>query len=253
MFLKRLPSWILLILLMILIIILLSAIIIYIESSTLPTPKVADGLTAIISAFIGVLITIAVTSVLLNKQTEMETDKEKDIIQFKQKQNAYLSFLKQFESIVVSLTERNIKGNDCKAYENITKVEKLLFEFSYLKLHIKENLFNEVLTHITQVFETYNKIKLRDLYQTEIAMSTKRSSPKLNTNLYELMIELSKHLFAISELLYLDLYGNNKTLVNTNEFDLQENTKKLLYGCGLRKNEAELIFAEDTTDTTKKQ
>ena len=235
MFLKKLPSWLLNILLMIMIIILLSAIIIYIESSTLPTPKVADGLTAIISAFIGVLITIAVTSVLLNKQTVMETDKEKGIIQFKHKQDTYISFLKQFESIMVSLTERNIKGNDCMAYENVTKLESLLFEFGYLRVHMKEELFCEIMQRITCIFEKYNSIHLYKLYQDEIVMPNKRKSPKLNDSLYSLMMDISKNLLVISEKLHQDLYGYDNYMATREVDRLLYQTQHMLNACGLRK------------------
>lgn len=236
MLLKKIPVWVLF---MVLIIIILSVIIIYIERFTLPTPKVADGLTAIISAFIGILITIAVTSMLLNKQTAMETNKEKGIIQFKQKQDTYLSFLKQFESIMVSLTERNIKGNDCKAYENVIKLESLLFEFGYLRIHMKEELFCEIMERITNIFKKYRSIHLYSLYQEEIVKTNRGESPKLNTSLYNLMMDISENLLIISEKLHKDLYGSDEVMESKQVNNFHVQTHNLLIECGLTEsNEA---------------
>lgn len=231
---RKIPVWVLF---MILIVILLSVVIIYIERFTLPTPQVADGLTAIISAFIGILITIAVTSMLLNKQTSMEANKEKGIIQFKQKQDTYLSFLEQFKNIMISLTERNIKGNDCKAYENVIKLEGLLFEFGYLRMHMKEELFREIMEHVTQIFEKYNSIHLYSLYQEEIVKTNKRKSPKLNASLYSLMMEISDNLLMISEKLHKDLYCDDEVSESEQVNNFREQTHNMLLVCGLKQDE----------------
>ena len=244
---KNIPLWIII---LILIVMVMSVLIIYIERYTLPTPQVADGLTAIISAFVGILITIAVTAMLLEKQSRMDSDKEKNIIQFKQKQDTYVSFLKKFESMMVSLTERNIKGNDCMAYENITKLENLLFEFSYLRMHMSQERFGLIMNHVSQIFENYNEIKLRDLYQAEIVEAKKRKSPKVNTSLYNLMMGISEHLFVISELLNQDLYGYEKKLDTSDISQLQAKTSTLLYKCGLRQHESEVL---PVIDLEKKQ
>jgi hypothetical protein len=59
----------------------------------IPTMLQSSGLVAIISAFLGVLMTVAVTAFLLEKQTASESKKEKDVKIFKQKIEVYSEFL----------------------------------------------------------------------------------------------------------------------------------------------------------------
>lgn len=55
------------------VVILLSLVFVYAEKSSLPSNNFADGVVAIISDFVGILITIAVTAILLSTQSEMDS------------------------------------------------------------------------------------------------------------------------------------------------------------------------------------
>ena len=71
---------------------LLSLVIVYADSLSIPSEKTSDGVVAILSAFVGMLITIAVTAILLNRQTEVESSKERHMRQFEKKQETYYAF-----------------------------------------------------------------------------------------------------------------------------------------------------------------
>ena len=218
--------------LLIVIVVLLSIMIIFIESLKVPTEKVADGLTAIISAFIGIVITVVVTAMLLKKQSDAERSKEVSLIQFKHKQDIYLSFLKHLNEIFVSLTDRSIKGNDRTAYGNIGKAEDLLFAFGYLRIHMDVDTFKEVMKQVTDILSVYRSIQLYDTYQEEIVVPKKRASEKVNGKLYELLKSISEHLYSISGILNNDLY-NNSIIPRNKAADLSEETNELLNKCGL--------------------
>ena len=54
---------------------------------------ISTGLIAIISAFIGIVLTTAITFLLLSKQSEYEAKKEHLVSQFNKKQETYYYFL----------------------------------------------------------------------------------------------------------------------------------------------------------------
>lgn len=94
------------------VVILLSLVIVYAEKFSLPSNKVADGVVAIISAFVGILITIAVTAILLSTQSEMDSLTDRNVKQFEKKQETYYVFLEKLGETVRLLTERCLRGND---------------------------------------------------------------------------------------------------------------------------------------------
>ena len=78
---------------------------------------ISAGLVAIISAFIGIVLTTTITFLLLSKQSEYEARKDNFVSQFNKKQETYYQFLNTLETDVVTLIERSIKDNNGLAYD----------------------------------------------------------------------------------------------------------------------------------------
>jgi len=225
---KNYPLWILLLT----ILVLMSIAIILFAELELPSIKSSSGIIAIISAFIGVLITMSVTSLLLNKQSEVEGLKDQSIIQFEKKQEVYHSFLEKVETMIVELTEKSMRGNDKQAYDNITKLESFIFQFGYLHIHMREDNFIKVIKNISEIMKTYNKIRLHELYVKEIKDKSASSSSIVNDSLLLLMQTIVRHLFNISQLLNEDLYEEAHKYNGDEAF---EEMNVLLGNCGLKR------------------
>lgn len=222
------------VILLIVIVLLLSVIIIFIERFTITSSKTVDGLIALISSFIGVIVTIAVTALLLNNQFELDSVKEKGIAQFKHKQETYNRFLQQLNLIIVELTERSIKGKDAIPYENITKVEHLFQKLCCLKMHLPQKQFKDVSNSVATILNTYRVTNLRHNFQTEIKETGRHKSDEINKSLYNLMENMSKQFFTITDILNKDLYGTSIT--NKNQENTYDNEiAQLLESCGLKK------------------
>lgn len=221
------PIWILLLFILTLI----SVIIILLAEFELPSIKSSGGVIAIISAFVGILVTMSVTSLLLNKQSEIEGLKDQSVIQFKKKQEVYHSFLEKIESTIVELTEKSLRGNEKQAYENTTKLENLIFQFTYLRIHMNEDDFVEVIENISEIFKTYNEMRLHELYINEIKNKSARSSETVNAQLLLFMQKMTKYLFDISHLLNKDLYKEIGMYTNNHTF---EKMNILFNNCGLK-------------------
>lgn len=227
-------------------VILLSLIIIYTDSFSLPSEKISDGIVAILSAFVGILITIAVTAVLLNTQTEAESSKEKNMKQFEKKQETYYAFLEELEDIVITLFNRNLRGNDKMAYENVTSLATLIFQFGYLRMHMEDEKFLKIMTYTSNIFSKYREMKIRDVYQREIIQNKHQKSEEFNNKLFCLLTGLSEDLFSISSILNSDLY-QAKDQTKSND-KIKEKVQQLLNDCGLKNNKSMLISPCGTTN-----
>lgn len=192
---------------------------------------ISTGLVAIISAFIGIVLTTAITFLLLSKQSEYEAKKEHLVSQFNKKQETYYYFLNTLEKDVITLIERSIKDNNGLAYQNIVILENLIFQFGYLKVHMNNDKFLEIISLVSNILEKYRMANLSASYK-EILNSDKHRSDEFNGKLYNLSLNISIDLFKISQILNEDLYGKNKT----EYFDYKGNIHMLLEACGLRKN-----------------
>ena len=192
---------------------------------------ISTGLIAIISAFIGIVLTTAITFLLLSKQSEYEAKKEHLVSQFNKKQETYYYFLNTLEKDVITLIERSIKDNNGLAYQNIVILENLIFQFGYLKVHMNNDKFLEIISLVSNILEKYRMANLSASYK-EILNSDKHRSDEFNGKLYNLSLNISIDLFKISQILNEDLYGKNKT----EYFDYKGNIHMLLEACGLRKN-----------------
>lgn len=215
-----------------LMVVLLSLIIIYTDSFSLPSEKISDGVVAILSAFVGILITIAVTAILLNTQTEAESSKERNMKQFEKKQETYYAFLDELENIIVTLLNRSLKGNDKMAYENVTSLAQLIFQFSYLRMHMEDETFLKVIACTSNILNKYRKTRIRDIYQNEIVQNKHHSSEEVNDRLFNLSAGLSEDLFSISAILNSDLYPTKQQSESDNK--IENEIRRLLNSCGLK-------------------
>ena len=188
-------------------VILMSLLIVFIDKFSVPSNNTSDGVVAIISAFVGVVITVAVTGVLLNTQSENEYLREKNVKQFEKKQQIYHCFLEKLGNIVIDLTQRSLGGNDANSYENISSLENLIFQFGYLRIHMSDDAFIKVMAYTAEIFEVYRKQNLRSNYKKDIVEQNKSRSDQLNQGLYELNQVIAKKLFAISAILLIVFGG----------------------------------------------
>lgn len=141
------------------VVILLSLVIVYAEKFSLPSNKVADGVVAIISAFVGILITIAVTAILLSTQSEMDSLTDRNVKQFEKKQETYYVFLEKLGETVRLLTERCLRGNDAN-YGNITSLEEVIFQFGYLRIHMDDVTFQKVISNTSEMIGVLHCLNL---------------------------------------------------------------------------------------------
>lgn len=75
-------------------VLLLAILIIFLENVTIPSHgSLSDGLVAIVSTFIGIVVTMAITAILLDAQSKSESEKEISVIYFQKKQETYQRFL----------------------------------------------------------------------------------------------------------------------------------------------------------------
>lgn len=212
-------------------VILMSLLIVFIDKFSVPSTNVSDGIVAIISAFVGVVITVAVTGVLLNTQSETEYLREKNVKQFEKKQETYHDFLEQLGNIITDLTKRSLAGDVAQSYENIASLENLIFQFGYLRIHMPDDTFIKVMTYTAEIFDVYRKQKFRANYNKDIVEQKKSRSDQVNQGLYKLTQVIAKKLFAIAAILNSDMYGekaNDK--INP---QIENITIQLLENCGL--------------------
>lgn len=212
-------------------VVLMSLLIVFIDKFSVPSTNISDGIVAIVSAFVGVVITVAVTGVLLNTQSETEYLREKNVKQFEKKQETYHDFLEQLGNIITDLTKRSLAGDVAQSYENIASLENLIFQFGYLRIHMPDDTFIKVMTYTSEIFDVYRKQKFRANYNKDIVEQKKSRSDQVNQGLYKLTQVIAKKLFAIAAILNSDMYGekaNDK--INP---QIENITIQLLENCGL--------------------
>lgn len=195
------------------------------------TLPISEGLTAMISAIIGIVITTAITFLLLNRQSEYDRMKERSASQFEKKQAVYSNFFKTLEKNIIRLTDQSIKDNKGLAYNNVVVLEELIFKFAYIKVHMNDNNFYKIMSIVANILEKYRTLNLSLSYKTEVVQSEKCRSDEFNGKLYELTLELTNELLNISEILKEDLYGKSNEAINDDSYtDIQ----KFIKSCGLK-------------------
>ena len=149
---------------------------------------------------------MTVTSILLNDQSKAESLKERNVKQFEKKQETYHLFMGEFSDIIIKLTQRSLSRNDCEAYENIASLEKLIFQFGYLRIHMSEDKFNQIMSKTTEMLNVYYKNGLAEIFKEDIVDNKFSRSETLNHALHELMLSIANNLFEISTILNKDMY-----------------------------------------------
>lgn len=216
--------------------ILLAVLLVFIDKFHLPYDNISDGITAIISAFIGILFTISATSILINSQSNVERQKEKDMMQFSKKQETYHNFLMELEKAVLIILSRSISNNDSKKFENIDTLGTIIFEFGNLRMHMPEEIFLQTMDRVSEIFKVYRESSLASTYREEIQKlqnENKTKSIELNSRLYNLFKSLASQLLEISKILHQDLYGVEADFDTNDSSHIEEYISRFLNNCGL--------------------
>lgn len=195
--------------------------------------SISEGVAAMISAFIGIVLTTAITFILLSKQSKYEGEKDCLVHQFEKKQDIYYSFFNTLEEDIVALTEQSIKDNKGLAYANVVVLEKLIFQFGYLRIHMGDNRFFEIMSIVSAIFNKYKELHLSQSYQQQIIEKNAHRSDEFNNKLYELTYHVATQLFKISQILNEDLYGWKKDKFSNSSFKY---VHEFLESCGLKKS-----------------
>lgn len=217
-------------------VLLLSVLIVVITKFPIPSHgNISDGLAAIVSAFIGIVITMAITAILLDAQSASESKKEILVKQYDRKQCAFQRFLENLSETIISLTDDNLRGNNKTPYANFVKLEELISQLGYLRSHMNDTTFCEITNKVTELFTIYNEIKIYNTYKCEILDQNLQKSVKLNSDLYVLASKLSESLFSIATTLHDELYiDTSDESHESNAQNIKESLKRLLNACGLR-------------------
>ena len=196
-------------------VILLCLLIVFMGKFSFPSSDISDGIVTIISAFIGILITMSITYILLNDQSQAESLKERNVKKFEKKQETYHSFLQELGIIVKNLTQRSLSGNEKTPYENITSLEELIVQFGYLRIHMDDRKFLDIIKKVTEIINVYKQKNLWENYKQDIVLDKKSRSNAVNQGLHELSFKLTMNLFEIARILNNDMYRAGKSDTNT--------------------------------------
>lgn len=214
------------------ILLLLTIMLFYTDTLSFPSEKVADGIVAVISAVIGVLITIAVTAILLNQQTEAKVDLDRNMKQFEKKQETYYAFVSRLEKILKMLLERNFKGNETKSYDKTTSLVELIFQFGYLRMHMNNETFHEIMQCTASMLARYRTLNFSTAYQKEIVEDKKSHSKEINRKLFLLSSGISADLMKICRLLNENLYLDKSSSDYNEKIEISD-FSNLFISCGI--------------------
>jgi hypothetical protein len=191
-----------------------------VSESQKPTVFLSSGIVAIVSAVLGVLLTVTVTSILLKKQSNAEMQKDIDVIVFEKKQKVYHSFLNELKKIIQD-GEIKIwtKREDGSADTTVDELKDLIFQLGYLKMHTADKTINTVLEGITEIIQQMNKFKGSDDQQNDLA---------------DFYTSLSDELFKIIDCLKTDLYPQSNNIeIGKHQLDANDAMRKIMKGCNL--------------------
>ena len=202
-------------------VILLCLLVVFMGKFSFPSNDISDGIVTILSAFIGILITMSITYILLNDQSKAESLKERNVKKFEKKQETYHAFLKELGQIIKNLTLRNLYGNDNTAYENINSLQELINQFSYLRIHMNDKKFLDVMNKTTEIISVYKKQDLFEKYK----QGNKSNYNTVNQGLYDLSLSIATNLFEIAKILNEDMYSEVES--NNNNATIEQITARI--------------------------
>ena len=200
--LKKLPLW----LGAINILFIIFFVLLYISETQIPTVFTSSGIVAIISAFIGVILTVFVTQILLDRQSESQAflQKEQCVAQQKlqedlQKQKAeherkkeidtkiFEEKLKTYQTFLAKLCEIVKQEGEDKDIEE-SEIKELIFQISLVRMHTKGERVEKLFKAISKIITNINS---KDNQELKI-------------------IELTKHILSVIEILQEELYAEDE-------------------------------------------
>ena len=208
------------------------------SEAQIPTVFTSSGIVAIISAIIGVLLTVAVTSILIGQQSkaqqellgkqsetqkellkhqsEKEEEKERSMKVFEKKQEVYHEFLENLKKIIQDGEFTiGVKKEDGTIDRTIDNLKDLIFQLGYLQMHTTKDTINIVLDELTTMIQYLND------YNSTQDQDKQKEMPEFYSS-------LSDALFTIVAELKNDLYGGEK-----NEPITKEKMSEILNKVGL--------------------
>lgn len=227
---RNYPLWVFLIIVLSLI----AVIITLLAENQIPSMASSGSIIAIISTFIGILVTMSVTSLLLSKQSEMEGLKEQNVKQFEKKQEVYHAFIDELSRIVEDTVEKNLSGNDIRARDNINNLETLIFQLSILNIHSDKDIVINIIDNLSEIMVVMSKLQQGNSFKPNNPQTYSREND--NSNLHAFSTQLAAQLFNICTLLRQDLYNQTQNNKDLNR-DLEEKMAILFHNCGLKPKE----------------
>lgn len=227
---KNYPLWIFLII----VLSLMAIIITLLAENEIPSMASSGSIIAIISTFIGILITMSVTSLLLSKQSEMEGLKEQNVKQFEKKQEVYHAFIDELNRIVEDTVEKNLSGNDIRARDNISKLETLIFQLGYLNIHSDKETITNIVDNLSEIMVVLSKLQQGNSFKPNNPQIYSREND--NNNLHAFATQLTTQLFNICTLLRRDLYHQTQDEEGLT-LHLEQKMANLFRKCGLKPTE----------------
>jgi mannitol-specific phosphotransferase system IIBC component len=199
------------------VVVLVSIILLLITEAQFPNGLTSSGIVAIISAVLGVLLTVAVTAILLNKQGELQEklvkeqsnlqkelinqqseqteEKEKQVKVFEKKQEVYHAFLDKLQEIIQDGKVKVGMNADGDIDKSVDQLKDLFFQLGYLQMHCSDDTFNTVLDEVARIIQN-----MHDYASTE----TLDKQNKIPEFYAELFMRISTIVSALKE----DLYQN---------------------------------------------
>lgn len=148
------------------------------------------------AAIAGAIIAAIITMLLLNKQTEEEEIKDRNMAVFNQKQEVYHRFLEELHKICqdgkITIGVKDADGNIDKT---VDELKDLIFQLGFLQLHTEKDTIEKVLNKLVDMIKALNK------FDSCSEDTRQREAP-------EFYSRMSKALFEIVAVLRKDLYGN---------------------------------------------
>jgi len=205
-------------------------IVLIISESQKPTIFLSSGIVAIISAILGVLLTVSVTSILLKKQSEAQKElldkqsekeeiKERNVKVFEKKQEIYHKFLGKLQEIIQDGEIKiGVRKEDGKIDLETDELKDLIFQLAYIQMHADTDKIKTILGYVADITKTLNEFK-------------EKPEEVKNKVLEEYYTDLSIKLFKIVAVLKADLYPtqdkkNDDIEKNIPEVEMKEILKK---------------------------
>lgn len=222
-----------------------------IPESQMPTMLQSSGLVAIISAFLGVIMTVAVTTILLEKQSEAQKEllarqseeeekKDRKLKVFERKQEVYHCFLENLKLIIQDGEIKiGVKNEDGKIDKTIDGLKDMIFQLGYLQMHTTGENIKKILSHIAKMIQILNDFN---------------STPDEKKQGYsaEFYSKLSEELFEIVAILKTDLYEEEcETIPQEYMTEILEKCDLYVETNDLNKHEIQIYFWEKLINQLK--